>query len=133
MAGRDHVLSGARVFECAPDGAPLRSFRDAVDVIGASFEHRPHWIAIPVSRLGADFFRLRTRIAGEMLQKFVDYGLRVAIVGDISRFAAESEALRDFVHEANRGRQIWFVASLDELAHRLVAAGGSSSEPPATR
>ncbi len=30
-----------------------------------------------------------------------------------------SEALRDFVHEANHGRHIWFVTDLKELEDRV--------------
>jgi hypothetical protein len=31
-------------------------------------------------------------------------------------------ALRDFVRESNRGRQVWFVADGDELARRPAGA-----------
>jgi hypothetical protein len=79
-------------------------------------------IAISVERLDEDFFRLKTRIAGEILQKFVQYRFRIAIVGDISEQISESSALRDFVREANRGDQIGFVATLDELGQRLEQA-----------
>jgi hypothetical protein len=33
---------------------------------------------------------------------------------------AKSTALRDFVLEANRGDQVWFVTSLEELGQRLA-------------
>lgn len=72
-----------------------------------------------MSRLDGDFFQLKTRIAGEMLQKFVTYQVRVAILGDISAHLDQSSALRDFVRECNRGDQIWFVADQAELAARL--------------
>jgi hypothetical protein len=55
----------------------------------------------------------------------VSYGHRVAIVGDVSAYSASSAAFRDFVRETNRGRQIWFVASLEELAARLAARAGA--------
>jgi hypothetical protein len=48
----------------------------------------------------------------------VNYGLRLAVVGDISEPLADSEALRDFVRESNRGRQVWFVADVAGLAGR---------------
>jgi PadR family transcriptional regulator PadR len=68
-------------------------------------------IAIPVERLDEDFFVLRTRVAGEFVQKFVTYGVRLAILGDISKYKNDSKAFHDFVYEANRGRDLWFVAS----------------------
>jgi len=79
-------------------------------------------VVLPADWLGDEFFRLSTRVAGEVVQKLLDYGLRVAIVGDISDRMAASEALRDWVRECNRGRQVWFVKDLKELADRLAPA-----------
>ena len=56
---------------------------------------------LPVRRLPADFFRLETRIAGNMLQKLTNYRMKCAIVGDISA-AGRQRALRDFVRESNQ-------------------------------
>ena len=54
-----------------------------------------------------------------MLQKFVTYQFRVAIIGEISQHLKESSALQDFVYECNRGAQIWFLANHEELDRRL--------------
>lgn len=48
------------------------------------------------------------------------YRLRLVVVGDIARHLSASAALPDLVREANRGRDIWFVADLDDLAARLA-------------
>jgi hypothetical protein len=125
MPARSYELHGVRVLECAPEGTRLRSDRDAVDLIGAAFEHRATLIVLPVDCLDDDFFRLRTRIAGEIVQKFVNYRMRLAIVGDISRHLDESSALRAFVNESNRGKDLWFLANLAELDRRL-----GQPEPP---
>jgi hypothetical protein len=124
---RSYELHGVRVLECAAEGTRLRTDRDAVDLIGAAFEHRAALIVLPVTRLDDDFFRLRTRIAGEIIQKFVNYRLRLAIVGDISRHLDESSALRAFVNESNRGKDVWFLASLEELDRRLGRAQSRSA------
>lgn len=62
------------------------------------------------------FFDLKTGIAGEILQKFATYRVRLAIVGD---FAYDSKSLRDFIFESNKGRQIGFVPSVEEAVRRL--------------
>jgi hypothetical protein len=116
---RSVEVHGVRVFECDGAGAPLRNNRDLNDLISTVWERRAKIVLIPVERLGADFFRLKTGVAGEIVQKFVQYHLRVAIVGDIARYIDESTALRDFVRESNRGNQVWFVASREELDERL--------------
>ncbi len=120
MAGVLVELNGVRVFELATNGPELKSGRDAVDVMSDASGHQAALIAIPVQRLGDDFFDLRTRIAGEVVQKFVMYGRRISIVGDISHRVAESKSLAAFVIESNRGRDLWFVSSMEELAQRLA-------------
>ncbi len=122
LATKFYELHGMRVLECVPDGSKLRTYNDAVELVGKSFEDRATLIVVPVECLDNDFFRLSTRIAGELIQKFVQYGRRLAIVGDISRHLAESSALRALVPESNRGKDLWFVASLDELNQRLERA-----------
>jgi hypothetical protein len=117
-----YELHGVRVLECQPDGLKLRTYNDAVDLIGKSFENRATLIVIPVECLDDEFFQLRTRIAGEIVQKFVQYRRRLAIVGDISRHLADSSALRAFVVESNRGKEVWFLTSLEELNKRLEQA-----------
>jgi len=107
------------VLICPTEGPKITSDRDAVELISQAYQQGATLIVIPIERLEPDFFELKTRMAGEVLQKFVNYRLRVAILGDISGYVSESTSLRDFVYEANRGNQIWFVASLEELGDRL--------------
>jgi hypothetical protein len=111
-----------RIFEYDGEGAVLRNNLDLTDLISAAWEQRAKMVVIPVARLGDDFFRLRTGIAGEIVQKFVNYHLRLAILGDISRYVDESTALRDFVRESNRGDQAWFVGGREQLEERLKPA-----------
>ncbi len=114
------TLQGRRVLTCPEAGPPIR-YAEAVDLIGEAMGADADWVAIPVGRLGEDFFRLRTGVAGEVIQKFVTYRRRLALVGDVSDQVAESDALRDFVIESNRGRHVWFVDSLAALEMRLAS------------
>lgn len=109
-----------RTLEVDAEGPALGSERDAVTLIGDAIGAQADLIVVPVTRLADDFFNLETRVAGDMVQKFVNYGIRLAIVGDISERTAQSKSLHDFVYEANRGNRIWFVASKDELDARLA-------------
>jgi len=59
--------------------------------------------------------------------------LRVAIVGDISRYVEESSALRDFVYESNRGDQVWFVPTREKLAERMEFAFSARIRKPVSR
>jgi hypothetical protein len=102
------------------DGPLLRSGADALGLIYDEGVAGAEWIAVPAERLDPSFFDLSSGVAGELVQKFVNYQQRLAVVGDIAGHLAESSALRDFVRESNRGRQVWFVADDDELARRLA-------------
>jgi hypothetical protein len=112
-------IEDTRVLEVDGAGAELGSQRSAIDLIGETYGQEIDLIAIPAGRLSADFLALSTRMAGDFLQKFINYGYRVAIVGDISAATLASQALRDFVTESNRGGRVVFVRNVDELKQRL--------------
>ncbi len=63
-------------------------------------------IAINKEALTDDFFILSSCLAGEILQKFINYGVRLAIYGDFSKYS--SKPLKDFMYESNKGRDIYF-------------------------
>lgn len=63
-------------------------------------------IAINKEAVTDDFFVLSTRLAGEILQKFINYGVRIAIYGDFSRYT--SKPLKDFMYESNKGKDFYF-------------------------
>jgi len=114
-----HESHGSRILEYPVNGPPLGNVASSLEMIGAARSQGAEWIAVPVGRLGDEFFQLRLGIAGEVLQKFVTYRLRIAVVGDMTSLGAASKALHDFVVECNRGSDVWFVRSLAELDDRL--------------
>jgi len=120
--GTAHDFAGVRVLECATGGPPPRTAKDATDIVGEAWAQKAQMVALSADWLGDEFFALSTGVAGAVVQKLQDYRIRVAVVGDCSRYLAASKALRDWVGECNRGRQVWFVASLEELAERLGPA-----------
>ena len=112
------TFSGARALICAPDGPPL-SDKTATHFISDAWEADARLVAVPVERLAPGFLDLATGIAGEVFQKFVNYGIGLAIIGDIEDRKAASRALRDFVYEANNGKTTWFVDDVAALEKKL--------------
>jgi hypothetical protein len=102
------------ILEVPADGPALATDSDVLDVIGQALQERADLVMLPVERLPDEFFDLSTRLAGEIVQKFVNYRLRLAIVGDISRHLAASDSLHDYVRETNRGNQVWFLETSDD-------------------
>ena len=118
--------TGIRVLHLETEGEPISTPDDASDLVGTAWSHNANMVAVPVERLDPEFFRLRSGIAGEITQKFVNYRLRLAVVGDIAELVDASDALRDFVWESNIGEQIWFVADEAALAEKLATRASRS-------
>lgn len=112
--------NGVLVLLCGEDGPALAADQDAADLVGQAYGGGAELVVVPVTRLDGRFFDLRSGLAGAVAQKFVNYRLRLAVVGDIGQHLAASSALRAFVRETNRGRLLWFVADLAELDARLA-------------
>ena len=74
-------------------------------------------IAINKEAVTEDFFVLSTCLAGEILQKFINYGVRIAIYGDFSKYT--SKPLKDFMYESNNGKDIYFQPSVSLAVDKL--------------
>ena len=74
-------------------------------------------IAVNKEAVTEDFFILSTCLAGEILQKFINYGVRFAIYGDFSKYT--SKPLKDFIYESNNGKDFFFVSTKEEAAEKL--------------
>jgi hypothetical protein len=112
---------GIRVLHLLGDGPTISTSEESSDLIGNAWVESADMIALPVSRLDPEFFRLESRFAGEFVQKMVNYQLKLAVIGDVSAFEARSSAFRDFVRESNRGNHVWFVRDEDALREKLAA------------
>ena len=104
------------IFDVPAEGKLLSAEQDALDLIGETYGTGAEIVAIPLERLAPEFWVLSNQKAGHFIQKFVTYGLHVAIIGDVSVYVDKSGALRDFVYESNRrGRELRFLPSREGL------------------
>lgn len=74
-------------------------------------------IALYKATISDDFFDLRSKLAGEILQKFINYHIKLAIIGDFS--LSTSRNLNDFIYESNKGNDIFFLPTLEGALERL--------------
>ena len=112
-------IGDTKAYLLASDGAKVASEQDAVDIIGQLWGQSAELVVIPVERFADGVFDLRTTLLGHFTQKFIGYGRKLVIVGDLGEHLAASEPLQAYVRESNRGKHIWFAADLDEVAARL--------------
>ncbi len=95
----------------------LSDVQDFLDMMANANYQGTHKMVIHQHQVPAGFIELKTKIAGEILQKFSTYNQKLAIVGEFSEL--ESKSLRDFIRESNRIGRILFVASIEEALKRL--------------
>lgn len=101
------------------DEPVITDAQSAIDLLmSAQYDVGSKDIVIPKQLVAEDFFVLSTGLAGEILQKYVNYGGRMAIYGDYSRYT--SKPLKDFMYESNKGRDFFFVSTRDEAIAALV-------------
>ena len=101
------------------DEPVITDAQSAIDLLmSAQYDVGSKDIVIPKQLVAEDFFVLSTGLAGEILQKYVNYGGRMAIYGDYSRYT--SKPLKDFMYESNKGRDFFFVSTRDEAVAALA-------------
>ena len=96
----------------------ITDVQSALDLImSVKYETGCKNIAVNKEAIVDDFFILSTCMAGEILQKFINYGVKFAIYGDFSHYT--SKPLRDFMYESNRGKDIFFQPSVSRAVDKL--------------
>ncbi|GLZ55252.1 DUF4180 domain-containing protein [Actinomycetospora sp. NBRC 106378] len=106
----------ANVLTLSDDGPQLDGERAALDLLAEAFGADARTVVVPVRRLAPSFFVLRTGVAGAITQKFVQYGVRLVVLGEPT---TTEGPVGDWIREANRGGDLWFVADPAELEARL--------------
>ena len=101
------------------DTMVITDAQSALDILmTAKYEAATKNIVINKELITEDFFVLSRGLAGEVLQKYINYGGRIAIYGDYSHYT--SKPLKDFIYESNKGKDVFFVATKDEAIDILT-------------
>jgi hypothetical protein len=99
-----------RIIIASEAGIAIRSVNDIADTIGACFG--ADGLILREEDLAPEFFDLRSGLAGELLQKLVNYQLRTAIV--VPEPEAHGERFRELAYEHRSHDMIRFVRSREE-------------------
>ena len=115
------LQNGYRIAVVQSDELLITDTQSALDFMSTiQYKTETKRIAVNKEAIVEDFFALNTCIAGEILQKFVNYNVKLAIIGDFSGYTSKS--LKDFIYESNHGSHIFFVAGIDEAIKKLTCA-----------
>ncbi len=101
------------------DDIVITDTQSALDLLmSAKYDVGTKNIVINKKLITEDFFILSRGLAGEILQKYINYGGRIAIYGDYSHYT--SKPLKDFIYESNKGKDVFFVFTEDEAIEMLT-------------
>jgi hypothetical protein len=112
MKIESHIFNDTKIAEITSDGTIISTTEDGLELLGNIYFQGFDRIVLHEKNITPDFFDLKNGIAGEILQKFSTYRVRLAIVGDFSKYSSRS--LTDFIYESNKGRHINFVNTTTE-------------------
>ena len=111
---------GLSLAELAPEAEVIDGVQQALDLMAEAAFQGARGLLIHEAHLPPAFFDLSTRLAGDILQKFAQYQMKLAIIGDFDKYPSKS--LKAFIAESNRGSQIFFVKSKEAALEKLGAA-----------
>ncbi|MHB1454602.1 MAG: DUF4180 domain-containing protein [Saccharofermentanales bacterium] len=99
----------------------IRDIQSAIDFAATiMYQEDCHRIAVNKEAIAEEFFVLSSRLAGDVLQKFVNYQVKFAIYGEFSHYT--SKPLNDFIYESNRGNHVFFTDTKEAAVEKLSLA-----------
>src|SRR5690606_11583221 len=105
-------INDTAIAEISSTQIVIQNTEDALDLLGNIYYQGFDNIIIYQKNLTTDFFDLKNKMAGDILQKFSNYRVRLVIIGDFSKFT--SKCLKDFIYESNKGKQVNFLNTVAE-------------------
>ncbi|MBB4108994.1 DUF4180 domain-containing protein [Pedobacter zeae] len=113
-----HTVNNINIAEIISEEMIINNAEDGLDLLGNLYYQGFDKIIIDKKNITPDFFDLKNGIAGEILQKFSNYRVSLAIVGDFSAY--QSKSIKDFIYESNNGKHINFLASTAGALQRFA-------------
>lgn len=111
-----HHFNTAKIAEVTADDILIHTTEDGLQLMGDLYYQGFDQMILHEKNITPDFFDLKTGIAGEILQKFSNYRMRLYILGEFDKYPGK--AIKDFIYESNNGRQINFLNSLEQVKEK---------------
>jgi len=112
-----HRINDTNIAEVISEETLIHRAEDGLDLLANLYYQEFDKIILHEKNITPDFFDLQNGMAGELLQKFSNYRIPLAIVGDFTKY--KSKSMTDFIYESNKGRHVSFVATLSEALEAL--------------
>lgn len=112
-----HTVNDTQIAEVISEEVIINHAEDGLDLLGNLYYQGFDKIIIHEQNITPAFFDLKNGIAGEILQKFSNYRVSLAIIGDFSPY--QNKSIKDFIYESNKGKHINFLGSTAEALTKL--------------
>lgn len=116
MEIKTYHINNLTVAEIVSQDVVITTAEDGIDLVGNLYYQGFDKAILYEENITPAFFDLKNRLAGEILQKFSNYRMRLVIVGDFTKY--ESKSLKDFIFESNKGTTVNFVSSVTEVLNK---------------
>jgi len=108
-------LKYIEIFSCA---TPINTEQDALDLVALCGEHETNWLMLHSQAISDDFFKLKTGVAGKVLQKFINYYIKAVAI--IPEERVQVGRFKDMILEANRGNHFRVFAEKEGAEKWLI-------------
>lgn len=110
--------NNVKIAELISDEPLITEIQSALDLaMTVIYETGTYRILLNKKNVAEEFFVLSNGLAGEILQKFMNYNVKVAFYGDYTHYT--SKPLKDFIYESNKGNDFFFVDSREDAIEKL--------------
>lgn len=111
-----HILNDLEIAEVTASAIIINTAEDGLDLLGNLYYQGFERIVIYEKNITPAFFELKNGLAGEILQKFSNYRIRLIIVGN---FNYTSQSIKDFIYESNKGKQVNFLPTITDALNKF--------------
>ncbi len=109
--------NGKQIAQLISNEVEIRNTQDALDLMANANYQGASRVIVGQENLAPPFYNLKTGVAGEIVQKFSQYGMFLAIVGEFE--GNPSDAFQAFVIESNRGSYLYFAPTIEAAIERV--------------
>ncbi|MBN1638891.1 MAG: DUF4180 domain-containing protein [Ignavibacteriales bacterium] len=113
-----HKIEKILIAEIISAEIVISDVQDSLDLMAECDYLGSRKIIIREENIAPQFFELKTKLAGEILQKFTNYKVDVAFIGKFEKY--KSKSLNDFIYESNKHGKIVFVPTFEVAIKKLT-------------
>ncbi|MCD4711820.1 MAG: DUF4180 domain-containing protein [Clostridiales bacterium] len=112
------IIHEKKYVELISTTVPISTENDVLDVIALCWEHETNLLMIHYNALADEFFDLKTKLAGNIIQKLINYGIKTVNV--IPKFALDNDRFREMVFETNKSNHLRMYESIEDAEKWLI-------------